>query len=169
MTHRGRLTIELSEKRERINALLGMPTAELTDELRAEMATVTTRLQAIEPELRAAIVAEENDPRLRGAQANGDGEHAEIRRVLNSSNMGRIITCSLEHRATEGAEDELQKHYKLAPNQIPLAMLARRPAEELDTLARVETRGVTEAPSNTQRIEHEVVPYVFPGTARRLS
>ena len=56
MTKRQKLQIEQSELRQKINALLGLD--ELTDEQRAEMEAHTTRMQTLEPELRAAIVSE---------------------------------------------------------------------------------------------------------------
>ena len=58
MTKRQKLQIEQSEKRQRLNELLAIDGAELTDEQRAEMETLTKRMQQIEVEMRAAIVAE---------------------------------------------------------------------------------------------------------------
>ena len=56
MTSRQKLEIEQSEKRQRINALLGQ--SELSDDERGELETLTKRMQEMEVELRAAIVAE---------------------------------------------------------------------------------------------------------------
>ena len=61
-----KLQIEMSEKREKINALLGKEEG-LSDEERAELDALTKRAQEIEIELRAALVvdseAEERAPR----------------------------------------------------------------------------------------------------------
>ena len=72
-----KLTIELSEKRQRLNALLEK--SDLSSEEKSERESLTNRLQEIEPELRAAITAEAvtetTDPaenaELRGACLQG--------------------------------------------------------------------------------------------------
>ena len=51
-----RLRLEASQKRQRLNELLNL--AELDAEQRSEMDTLTTRMQEIEVETRAAIVVE---------------------------------------------------------------------------------------------------------------
>ena len=56
MTKSQKLLVEQSERRERINVLLGQE--EMSTEERTELGTLTTRMQAIEPELRAAITVE---------------------------------------------------------------------------------------------------------------
>ena len=67
--------------------------------------------------------------------------------------MGAIMHAAIEHRATDGAEAEIQAHFKVAANQIPLEML------------RVEQRAITTAPTNTQsESSHEIVPPVFPAS-----
>ena len=84
MTARQRLQLEQSEKRQKLNELLAIEPDTLTSENRAEMETLTGRMQQIEPELRAAIVAEGEEQ----AQAAGqftdtaDGEQAEVRALL---------------------------------------------------------------------------------------
>ena len=84
MTKRQKLTIEASEKRQRLNELLALD--ELTDEQRAELETLSKRMQHIEVELRAAITAEAADEaEARGLFGNnGDGEAAETRRLLET-------------------------------------------------------------------------------------
>ena len=62
--------------------------------------------------------------------------------------MGSIFAATVEHRATDGAEKELQTELGLSDNQIPLALL--------------EKRDVTEAPSSTGKSQAEILPYVFP-------
>ena len=62
--------------------------------------------------------------------------------------VGAIFAAALEHRATEGPEAELQKHYKLAAHQVPLDLL--------------ETRAVTPAPSDVGQQQAPIIPGVFP-------
>ena len=54
----------------------------------------------------------------------------------------------MEHRSTDGREAEIQKHFGLGANQVPLAML--------------ETRAVTPAPSNVGQNQSAIIPAVFP-------
>ena len=52
-----RIALEMSTKREALNALLGLD--EMSDEQRTEMGGLTTGLQELEVEARAAIMAED--------------------------------------------------------------------------------------------------------------
>ena len=142
-----KLTIELSEKRGRLNVLLDKP--ELSSEEKSERESLTTRLQEIEPELRAAITAE-------GVTETTDpGEDAELRALVTRANLGGIFEAVIEHRATDGATRELQDHFKLAGNQVPLALLRDEP----------ETRGVTPAPADVGQNQQPIIPGVFPDSA----
>ena len=123
-----KIALEMSEKREQLNALLAMD--ELTDDQRADMATFSTRMQELEVEARAAIMAEGEPTITRTVVA--DGEDRELRSLIDRANVGTIFEAVLEHRATDGVEAELQTHYRVAANAIPLALL--------------ETRAVTPAP-----------------------
>ena len=139
-----KIALEMSTKRESLNALLAVD--ELSDEQRAEMGTLTTRMQQLEIEARAAIVAEDEITITRSDVA--DGEARELRSLIDRANVGSIFECALEHRATAGAEAEVQAHYRLAANAIPLALL--------------ETRAVTPAPSDVGTQQSAIIPGVFP-------
>ena len=89
-------------------------------------------MQELEIEARAAIMAEDAPTITRTVVE--DGADRELRSLIDRANVGNIFEATLEHRATEGPEAELQTHYKLAANAIPLALL--------------ETRAVTPAPSD---------------------
>ena len=154
-----KLAIEQSEKREALNKLVNL--TDLSTEQRAEREALTKRLQAIEPELRAVLVAEaaddealkieaDDDPNREG---DDDAEAVEMRALVKRANMGAVMKASLEHRATTGAEAELQKHFRLDTNQIPLAML------------RSEHRAVTPAPANVGQNMAAIIPGVFPQSA----
>ena len=149
MTKRMKLLLEQSEKRQRLNELLALET--MTDEQRAEMETLTTRMQALEPELRAAIVAEEVDE-TEARAAFADPVDRELAALESRASIGDIFAAVLEHRATSGATAELQTHRGLTPNQIPLALL-RQPLEE---------RAVTPAPADVGANQAAIIPAVFP-------
>ena len=139
-----RVALEMSEKREKLNGLLGVD--ELSDEQRTEMGTLTERLQQLEIEARAAILAE-GEPTITRTVIT-DGEDRELRSLIDRASVGMIFEAALEHRATDGAEAELQAHYRLSANAIPLAML--------------ETRAVTPAPSDVGQSQSTIIPGVFP-------
>ena len=147
-----RVALEMSEKREKLNGLLGVE--ELSDDQRTEMGTLTERLQQLEIEARAAILAEGETTVTKTTVA--DGESDELRSLIGRANVGSIFEAALEHRGTDGAEAELQAHYRLAANSIPLAML--------------ETRAVTAAPTDVGTNQSAIIPSVFPmGCAAFLS
>ena len=139
-----KIALEMSTKRESLNALLGAD--ELSDEQRAEMGVLTTRMQQLEVEARAAILAEDETTITRTDVV--DGEDRELRSLIGRANVGNIFEAALEHRATDGVEAEVQGHFKLSANSIPLAML--------------ETRAVTPAPADVGTNQSAIIPGVFP-------
>ena len=144
MRVRDRIALQMSEHREAINGLLGKD--ELTDEQRAELAAKTARAQELETELRAAIIADPDpDPNTR----TDDGEGRELRALTDRAELGNIFACAIEHRSSDGAERELQAHFHLGANQVPLSMLR-------------EVRAVTPAPGNVGQNQAAIIPGVFP-------
>ena len=68
----------------------------------------------------------------------------------------RLARCSVD-----GASAELQQHYGLDQNQVPLALLVRSWPDAAD----LETRAVTPAPSNVGQVQQSIVPFVFAQSA----
>ena len=143
-----KIALEMSTKRETLNSLLGED--ELSDEQRTEMGVLTTRMQELETEARAAIMAE--DVPAITTTTVADGEDRELRSLVDRANIGEIFEAALEHRATTGPEAELQTHYRLAANSIPLTLL--------------ETRAVTPAPGQVAQNQSEIIPGVFSDVVR---
>ena len=139
-----KIALGMSTKRQALNVLLAVD--EMSDEQRTEMGGLTTRLQELETEARAAIMAE--DVPVITTTTVPDGEDRELRSVVDRANVGNIFEAALEHRATTGPEAELQAHYHLAANVIPLTML--------------ETRAVTPAPGQVAQNQAAIIPGVFP-------
>ena len=54
----------------------------------------------------------------------------------------------MEHRATDGPTRELQTHFRVGSNQVPLALL--------------EQRAVTPAPADVGTNQAAIIPGVFP-------
>ena len=150
MTRKQKLLIEQSEKRQKINELLDKEDRSADEQ--SELESLTTRMQAIEPALRAAIVAEGAAETRDRTEFGDDAAGRELRALVADASAGAIFAATLEHRATDGRTAEVQKHFGLAPNQVPLAML-RSP---------VEARAVTPAPGDVGTNQSAIVPGVFP-------
>ena len=104
MTTRQKITLEQSEKRQRLNEILAKETK--TAEERAELETLTKRMQELEPELRAAIVAE-GEEETRAAAQFGDGETAERRALLRRVTMADYLMAATMRMAPAGQAAEL--------------------------------------------------------------
>ena len=146
MTPLQRLQLRQSETRQSLNVLLALD--ELDDEQRASMGELTSTMQNLEVETRAAIVAEA-DPTVTATE--DDSAAREMRALISGASIGAIFEATLEHRTTDGREVELQQALGLTANQIPLALL--------------ETRAVTPAPADTGATQAPIVPGVFPMSA----
>ena len=97
----------------------------------------------------AGALLRSRNPRLR-IQTTAAVKDRELRALIEGASVGRIFESIIEHRATDGREKEVQDHYKLGGNQIPLSML------------RTEQRAVTAAPADVGQSQAPVVPGVFP-------
>ena len=148
MTKTQKIQLAMSEKRQRLNELLGIVETR-SEEQQSELETLTGEIQKLEPELRAAIAAAP-DPVVE-TRTNDTPEGRELRELTARASAGDIFRAALEHRSTEGATREIQDHFKLGSNQVPLAMLQS-----------VEHRAVTPAPADVGTQQAEIIPYVFP-------
>ena len=106
------LEIEINKLRQR--ALAEDASLETIAELRSAVDIATgQRTVALEAEAAA----------MDAVPANA-GETAEIRQMLDRGNVGNIFDAALHSRPISGAEAELQAHYGVGANSVPLAMLA---------------------------------------------
>ena len=109
-----------SEIRTRVLEIRALPGDKLTDELRAERDTLDKKYAAGEVKFRASLKS------LREGQEQGvtlDTEGTELRALTKRANLGGVFTAAMAGSPTDGAEAEVQKHFGLASNQIPLEML----------------------------------------------
>ena len=143
MTPAQRLQIEQSEKRQKINELLGVE--ELSDEQRSELDTLTKRMQNLEVELRAALVAE-GEPETRDLPA--DSEQRERIELRSRASLTNFLLAAARGRMADGAEAELQA----------AAGVQGIPLELWDV---PETRAATEAPSTVGVNLDPIRPAVF--------
>ena len=112
------LQVKQSTIRESINSLLGNDAR--TEEQDGELVKLTAEGQKIEPEIRAALVAEPDPEETR---VEGDAETRELAQLTAKANVGDILSATFEKRQTSGEAAELQKHFGLGSHQVPLEML----------------------------------------------
>ena len=124
MTPKQRLQLEQSEKRQRLNELLAADN--LDDEQRGELDALTKRMQQLEVELRAAIVAEP-DPVTSPAPATEDRDRLELR---SKASVGRYLLAAMRGRSVSGAERELLDEAGLEDGTIPLELWDTNPVEQ---------------------------------------
>ena len=137
MTSRQRIELEQSERREAVNGLLAQDN--LSEEDRSKLAEHTKRLQELEVELRAAIVAEGEQTR-EAPVSPLTPEQRELADLRGRVSLGQYIANAAEGRAAEGAEAEYSQALELRANEIPLRLFAPP----------VEMRTTTSA-NNTER------------------
>ena len=113
-----RLTIKLSTLR---SSLLDLSRKDApTDEDRAAIVNFETQLGHTEAQLRAALLSEGDSTPSDG------GENRALDRLVSRANLGSIFQCAVEQRAPGGPESELQQHFGVAINCIPLRLLEQR-------------------------------------------
>jgi len=132
--------------------LLAKKPEDVTTEERAELDACTKRLQELEGELRAAIVAEpEAEPR----PSAEDSEGREYRRLVGSVSLRRYMAAAMEQRAlTDGPEAELRQAQKLADHQAPWeALLPLEPEVRADAATTIpDNSGQTNQASVLARV-----------------
>ena len=123
MTKLQKLKLEQSKHRETVNRLLAK-TDDLNDAERAELSAGTERLITIEPEIRAAMVADEQEQEEREAEmrsgANGDGEPAEHRRLLERVSIREYVGGATPGAVLNGAAHELNAAVGIDERQAAL-------------------------------------------------
>ena len=147
-----KLTLRLSEIRQRLNTLLAIE--DRSDDQAGEMESLTAESQKLEPELRASLVAE-GDAEQRAAEnfaGNQNPEDRELRSLIAGSTLAEVIGAVVERRAATGRTAEYQQHLGLGPSQVPLELLRDRGAE---------IRQVTPIPSDTEATQQEILQPVF--------
>ena len=120
------LSVRKSEVTEKLNGLLAKD--ELTAEEDAELRSLTEEAQNIEPRLRAALVAENDDDlkaEIRFQNGEG-GENVELRSMIEKANLGLFVEAAIKQRSLSGVEAELQQHRNLAANEFPVELLETR-------------------------------------------
>ena len=139
-----KILLEMSENRQKINELLGA--GELSDDQRNDLEKRTCRMQELEVEHRASIVGDTET-----TVTETSVEDRRLSNLIGSASIGEIVSAVVEHRMTVGAEAELQQHFKMNGNQIPLEL--------------IEDRATTPAPADVGQNMDPIIGYVFPQSA----
>ena len=127
MTNLQKLTLRLSEIRQRLNEIAGLEGDALTEEIRAEADRLGKEYRDKETQHRAALIAE-GEAENRAAQGfeAGDGTSAEIRSIRRRASLGRYLNRAMAGNALDGAEAELNAALEVRSGggtAIPWAML----------------------------------------------
>ena len=134
MTNLQRLQIEQSEAREALNNLLGTPSEERTEEQSAELTKLSDRLKAMEPEIRAAILANPDESETETTETDTDAESRERQELRAKVTLSGHIAAAMEERELEGAELEYNQALGLrSRGAFPLELLAPEHEERATT------------------------------------
>ena len=132
--------------------LLGLETR--TEDQDAELVTLTAEGQAIEPEIRAAIVAEPDPQEV--VTDTGDPETRERLELRGKTGLADFLSAAAGGREVVGAAKEYAASVHCSPlNRIPL---------DIFTADQPEARAVTTGPAIDGVVETHV-PYIFQRSA----
>ena len=108
MTNAQKLTIRLSEIRQRLNEISGLADDAMTDEIRNEADKLGTEYRNAETQHRAAVIAEGEEQRAaEGEHGNGDGEPAEVRALMDRVTIADYLSPAASGVGIVGAAVEL--------------------------------------------------------------
>lgn len=150
MTARQKIELRLSEVRQRLGQLAG---EDPTDETRSEIEGLRTEHSDLELRHQAAILAE---PEIEPTETPESSEDLELRELIDGANVGEVIHGVIRGIQPDGQTRELQQHYDLDGNMVPLVLLETRAEANATPAPAAGSRGATQAP---------VIPYVFPRSA----
>ena len=152
MTPAQKIMVKLSECRQRLNELLGVE--DRSAEQHTEMEALTKEVSLKEPELRAALAAED-DPQEKITKT-GDPEERERAAIRAKTGVADFLSAAASGREVSGAAREYADAVGCAPlNRLPLDIFGN---------GTPETRAITAGPSIAGPVE-PAVPFVFQRSA----
>ena len=150
MTAAQKIAVRLSEVRRKLNELSALEGDDFTDEKRAELEALSKEYDSLEVRHAAAIRAEgEEEAAAQGAEGNGDGEPAEVRRLLQNVRLTDYLTPAAGGTGLVGAAAELNAALEvpvIGPGggiAVPWAMLELEPEQRRDQGDGTERRAFT--------------------------
>ena len=115
MTNAQKLTIRLSEIRQRLNEIAGLPDGDMTDEIRNEADKLGGEYKNAETQHRAALISEGEAQRAaEGEHGDGDGEPAEVRALIGRVGIHDYLTPAAGGLGLTGPAAELNAAFKVS-------------------------------------------------------
>ena len=165
MTPKQKLELRRSEIRTALGAIAELSGDDLTDDKVAERDKLMTELRESEPQLRAAIEAEEAETRQRGDQIDQDGESAEYRSLCERSRLAAFVGEVHRQTVLEGSEAELRSAVfgdRARPGLVPFEMLI--PLNEKREAVEKRADAPTNVADNAGAMSHPILQRVFART-----
>lgn len=122
MTNLQKAQLKLEERRRELGKLLDLE--ERGDDFTDKLAAAKKAVESASDEVGAAGLTETPVEEHRAVTSDG----VELREMLGRANIGHMFESAVGARVIDGVEAELQQHYKLPANSIPVAMLEERAA-----------------------------------------
>ena len=102
-----KISVRLSEIRQRLNEVAGLEGNAFTDEIRQESDKLTTEYRDKETQYRAALTAEGNEAEQRAAGAVAEtAEDRERRELRGRARLARYVSAAISRQPVSGAEAE---------------------------------------------------------------
>ena len=108
MTNSQKLSVRLSEIRQRLNEVAGLEGEAYTAEIRAENDKLQTEYRDLEGKYRAAVIAE-GDAEKRALESEPDAELRERLELRGRASLGAYLRAALSGRRVDGPERALQQ------------------------------------------------------------
>ena len=148
MTVAQTIMLKISSARQRLNELLQVETRSAEEQ--TEMETLTAEVSKCEPELRAALAAEDDKDEV--ITATADPEERERRALRGKAQVGAFVSAALNAKAVSGVEAEFAASVDCGSlGMIPVSIFDRD---------RPEIRAVTPG-VDAQNTANPTAPYVF--------
>ena len=147
-----------SELRTRVMEIRALGDDKLTDALRAERDTLDKKYAEGEVKFRASIAALQAEQEKHVTVL--DAEATELRQLevrASVGGLGAIAAGVLSGHACEGEARELQQHFHMKGNQIPLSLM-RSPMGTVED----RTAGITPGPGDAGADQRPIISAVFP-------
>ena len=152
MTAAQTIQVKLSTCRQRLNELLQVETRSAEEQ--SEMEALTKEVSVKEPELRAALAAEDDPQEV--VTKTGDPEQRERLEIRSKTGLGDFLSAAAGGREVSGAAAEYAASVGCSPlNRLPLDIFRN---------GQPETRAITAGPAIDGPVE-PAVPYVFQRSA----
>ena len=129
MTPTQKLQVEQSKNRSEIAAILNTEADKRSDSWETDLEGLTKRAQSLELELRAALVAgedEKEETKEETTETTEDTADLERRELEQSISFAPYISAAMSgHGVASGPEAEYNQEYGLSSEQFPLELLTR--------------------------------------------